>query len=104
MSPWSEFLRKLNPDGKQPLTAIWRMSDGAALHKLIPAADQVLEEELAADSAFSYKLYQIAELEFDQRLNSSAIDLETIEQAARTSGLIYRRKPDRISVRSPYTC
>ena len=97
MSQWAEFLRKLNPEGTRALSAVWRLSDGTCLQKEIPAARQVLEETLAADSTFQNKLYEIVELEF-------SADLDEIEQAARTSGLIYRRKPDCILVRSPYTC
>jgi transcriptional accessory protein Tex/SPT6 len=98
MSQWAEFLRKLNPSGDQQLVATWRMSDGQSLKKAIPAAEQIGEEEFASDPEFRYKLYETLELEF------AAGDFDAIEQAARTSGLIYRRKPDRIIVRSPYTC
>ncbi|QDU27571.1 hypothetical protein ETAA8_26590 [Anatilimnocola aggregata] len=111
MSQWAEFLRKLNPAGTTSLVAIWRMSDGKSLIKLIPPAELIGEEELAADPEFNYKLYETLELEFDQQTPGQgsggafgAAELEAIEQAARTSGLIYRRKPERIIVRSPYTC
>lgn len=98
MSEWAEFLRKLNPGGERTLEALWRMSDGKTLRKNVPAAELIADEELAADPEFGYKLYETVELEFQSG------DFEEIEQAARTSGLIYRRKPDRIIVRSPYTC
>ena len=98
MSQWAEFLRKLNPTGEQQLAATWRMSDGQSLQKAIPAAEQIGEEEIANDPEFRYKLYETLELEF------AAGDFDGIDQSARTSGLIYRRKPDRIIVRSPYTC
>ncbi|WP_425618498.1 hypothetical protein NA78x_002205 [Anatilimnocola sp. NA78] len=106
MSQWSEFLRKLNPAGTRSLLATWRMSDGKSFVKTIPAAETIGDEELAADPDFSYKLYETLELEFDSQApgQGSALDLESIEQSARTSGLIYRRKPERIIVRSPYTC
>lgn len=107
MSQWAEFLRKLNPGGEQRLLAIWRMSDGQSLVKAVPPAEMIGEEELAADPEFGYKLYETLELEFDQQTPGQAIEslnLDAIEQAARTSGLIYRRKPERIIVRSPYTC
>jgi hypothetical protein len=89
------------------------MSDGATVVKSIPAAVAIGEEELTADPRFPYKLYETNELEFSAVSPADSepadpqqqpIDLEAIEQAARTSGLIYRRKPDRIIVRSPYTC
>jgi hypothetical protein len=98
MSQWAEFLRKLNPDGQRALEALWRMSDGKTLRINIPAAELIADEELTADLEFGYKLYETLELEF------SSGDFDEIEQAARTSGLIYRRKPDRIIIRSPYTC
>ncbi len=98
MSQWAEFLRKVNPTGERQLVATWGMSDGQSLQKAIPAADQIGEEEIDSDPEFRYKLYETLELEF------AAGDFDEIEQAARTSGLIYRRKPDRIIVRSPYTC
>ena len=81
------------------------MSDGKVLVKLIPAAELIGEEELA-EREFPYKLYETNELEFPATSPSDGqlVDLDAIEQAARVSGLIYRRKPDRIVVRSPYTC
>lgn len=111
MSQWAEFLRKLNPAGTLSLLATWRMSDGKSFVKAIPPAEMIGEEELAADPDFGYKLYETLELEFDRQTPGQGsdgafnkADLEAIEQAARTSGLIYRRKPERIIVRSPYTC
>ena len=105
MSQWSEFLRKLNPQGTTALEATWTMSDGQRLRKLIPAADEIGEEELPADPNFPYKLYETLEIEFASEASPGApADFDAIEQAARTSGLIYRRKPDRIIVRSPHTC
>lgn len=101
MTQWAEFLRKLNPKlnpgvGRE-LAAAWRMSDGVTLRKEIPAAELVQEEELAGDPEFAYKLYQIQEMEF-------TTELDEVEQAARSSGLIYRRRPERIVVRSPPAC
>ena len=105
MSQWSEFLRKLNPTGERSLEALWRMSDGSTHRQLVPAAELIGEEDLAAEVQFPYKLYETNELEFSATGgNGETIDLEAIEQAARTSGLIYRRKPDRIIIRAPYTC
>lgn len=105
MSQWSEFLRRLNPDGTRALWGTWRMSDGTALVRAVPAAALIGEEEFAAEVAFAYKLYETNELEFAAVTpEGELVDLEAIEQAARVSGLIYRRKPDRIVVRSPYTC
>lgn len=105
MSQWSEFLRLLNPAGERDIEATWRMSDGSAQRRAVPAADLIGEEELAAELQFPYKLYETNEVEIAGTSSSGeAIDLEAIEQAARVSGLIYRRKPDRIIVRSPYTC
>ena len=104
MSQWAEFLRKLNPSGERALEALWRMSDGQALRKTIPAAELIADEELTADPEFGYKLYETLELDFSAGDEFSDSNLDEIEQAARTSGLIYRRKPDRIIVRSPYTC
>lgn len=98
MSQWAEFLRKLNPGGDRTFEALWRMSDGQTLRKAIPAAALIGEEELHGDPDFGYKLYETLELEFQSG------DFDQLEQAARTSGLIYRRKPDRIIIRSPYTC
>ena len=98
MSQWAEFLRKLNPGGERALEALWRMSDGKTLRKNIPPAEMIADEVLTGDPEVGYKLYETLELEF------SAGDFEEIEQAARTSGLIYRRKLDRIIIRSPYTC
>lgn len=105
MSQWSEFLRQLNPAGERSLWATWRMSDGKTLVKLIPAAELIGDEKLA-ELEFPYKLYETSELEFPATSPSDGqpVDLDAIEQAARVSGLIYRRKPDRIIVRSPYTC
>ncbi|WP_254513375.1 hypothetical protein [Anatilimnocola floriformis] len=98
MSQWAEFLRKLNPTGDHELAARWKMSDGQLIDLRIPPAEQIGEEELLDRPDFPYKLYHTVDIEF------SAGDFDAIEQAARTSGLIYRRKPDRIIVRSPYTC
>lgn len=98
MSQWAEFLRKLNPSGTQELPARWKMSDGQIVQLAIPPADQIGEEGLLGQPDFPYQLYHTVEIEFP------AGDFDAIEQAARTSGLIYRRKPDRIIVRSPYTC
>ena len=98
MSQWSEFLRKLNPTGDRELAARWKMSDGKLLDLPIPPAEQIGEEELIGRLDFPYLLYHTVDIEF------SSGDFDEIEQAARTSGLIYRRKPDRILVRSPYTC
>jgi hypothetical protein len=105
MSQWAEFLRKLNPGGDRQLEALWRMSDGSTHRRSVPAAELVEEDELAAELQFPYKLYETNELEFPATgPDGETVDLGAIEQAARTSGLIYRRKPDRIIVRSPYTC
>jgi|GEM_PF-7012332 len=98
MSQWAEFLRQLNPAGDRELPARWKMSDGNLVSLVIPAAGQIGEEELIGQAGFSYKLYETLEVEI------CGGDFDAIEQAARTSGLIYRRKPDRIIVRSPYTC
>lgn len=105
MSQWSEFLRKLNPTGERALEAVWRMSDGSTHRRAVPATELIGEEELAPELQFPYKLYETNELEFSATSPSGeSVDLEAIEQAARTSGLIYRRKPDRIIIQSPYTC
>jgi hypothetical protein len=105
---WPEFLERLNLEGTVALWATWRMSDGTSLRKQIPTSDQVSSDDLMGSAAvdFGYKLYEIAELEFEPRGSAEHVqrELETIEQIARASGLIYRRKPERIIVRSPYTC
>lgn len=105
---WSEFLQRLNPDGNEQLTAQCRLSDGSSLRWRVPPADQIHEDRLigAAAASFKYQLYEIVELEFEPSAPADALQeqLEEIEQAARVSGLIYRRKPERIIVRSPYTC
>ena len=98
MSQWAEFLRKLNPSGIAELPARWKMSDGQIIELPIPPAEQIGDEVLLNRPEFPYQLYHTVEIEF------STGNFDEIEQAARTSGLIYRRKPDRIIVRSPYTC
>jgi hypothetical protein len=84
------------------------MSDGTTLRKLIPAAEQVSDDDLSGQAAadFGYKLYEIVELEFAPAGSTDFVkhELEAIEQQARMSGLIYRRKPERIIIRAPYTC
>jgi hypothetical protein len=98
---WPEFLKQLNPTGSSNIAAVWRVSDGSSFRKEVPPADQLGEEIADEQSACVYKLYEVTEMEFEA---SNAEQLDMIEQAARTSGLIYRRKPERIIVRSPYTC
>lgn len=105
---WSEFLRALNPDGDSSLPATWRLSDGKSLRLQIPAAEAIGDEDLIGKAAalLPYKLYEIVELEIepDPAQDNVPARLEAIEQAARVSNLIYRRKPERIIIRSPYTC
>ena len=108
---WHEFLRRL-PGVEHGLpNPIWRMSDGATIRAALFELSADSDERDLAEFAEGYKIHEITSVEFG--LGSSALDssnsdvqqkLDAIEQAARLSGLIYRRKADRIIVRSAYTC
>jgi hypothetical protein len=113
---WHEFISGLARYAHELPQPLWQMSDGAAFHEAIPAlADGLAEQDHdLADFVRGYKLHEIIAAEFDfqtavQPSPPSEGDyvreqLDTIEQLARLSNLIYRRKTDRIVIRGAYTC
>jgi hypothetical protein len=91
------------------------MSDGQSFRQAIPKLVGEDDEQTIemGNTMIVYKLYEVADMEFEpeadtgQQIRPAAslqAQLDAIEQAARISGLIYRRKPDRIIIRAPYTC
>jgi len=106
---WTEFISHLRSLDLPCAPPIWRMSDGKAFRQGIPdldvGADRDEQPIGLGDATAGYKLYEVVEMEFEHGSKSEQnTQLDAIEQAARISGLIYRRKPDRIIIRAPYTC
>jgi hypothetical protein len=117
---WNEFITQLVSLEHSVTPPIWRMSDGQSFRQPLPRLESDNDEQfIRGDAGSRYKLYDVVEMEFEPAAASKeevrppavaaldaqhAAQLEAIEQAARTSGLIYRRKPERITVRSPYAC
>jgi hypothetical protein len=109
---WTEFIRHLSSIDLPVTEPIWRMSDGQSFRQAIPILAGEDDRQTIGMGA-GYKLYEVSGMEFipepvsDQQIRPAAsiqAQLDAIEQAARISGLIYRRKPNRIIIRAPYTC
>jgi hypothetical protein len=88
------------------------MSDGVTIRAALPELSADSDAGDLSEFANGYKIHEITSVEFDLEVSSAPDSsnsdvqkkLDAIEQAARLSGLIYRRKTDRIIVRSAYTC
>jgi hypothetical protein len=106
---WSEFITHLAALDLPSAPPIWRMSDGQSIRQAIPDLDPGADcDEQIIDfgkATIGHKLYEVVEMEIEPETPADReAQLDAIEQAARVSGLIYRRKPDRIIIRAPYTC
>jgi hypothetical protein len=111
---WHEFINGLAHDAPEFPTPLWQMSDGAAFRASLPALDDPATDADLAAFAPGYKLHEIIAVEFDfpnaalpisaKETDRRRAQLDAIEQLARLSNLIYRRKEDRIVVRGAYTC
>jgi len=104
---WSEFISRLGSLDLPSTPPIWRTSDGQMIRHALPIVRGENDDQIIrlGNSMSPYKLYEVVEMEFAAGPTSEReAQLDILEQAARISGLIYRRKPDRIIIRSPYTC